>query len=244
MAYLLKEDFKNFPIGEFPYDKLHSAMGEYHYIEYHGYRGVWNDPVCNYTYNGQGASWIVTECDKKHYMEQMRIRNDKPHRTFPMLTSGDRFWHDYTIEAKLRMFTTKWGSAGIGFCCQNSTNLLVLIFEENQLKLAYRHKEEIELIESVPFEYNCDSYYVLKAEINDENVKCFVDGKLYFDVNTQYAKQGGKIAITATIPAQFEYVNVMTSDETADDIIRTEKLTSFFAAKPKINIRNEAFKEN
>ena len=223
MAYLLKEDFKNFPIGEFPYDKLHSAMGEYHYIEYPGYRGVWNDPVCNYTYNGQGASWIVTECDKKHYMEQMRIRNDKPHRTFPMLTSGDRFWHDYTIEAKLRMFTTKWGSAGIGFCCQNSTNLLVLIFEENQLKLAYRHKEEIELIESVPFEYNCDSYYVLKAEINDENVKCFVDGKLYFDVNTQYAKQGGKIAITATIPAQFECVNVMTSDETADDIIKNRE---------------------
>ena len=25
--YLLKEDFKDFPIGEFPYDKNHSAMG-------------------------------------------------------------------------------------------------------------------------------------------------------------------------------------------------------------------------
>lgn len=27
---LLDEDFSDFPIGEFPYDKNHSAMGEYH----------------------------------------------------------------------------------------------------------------------------------------------------------------------------------------------------------------------
>ena len=26
---LLDEDFSDFPIGEFPYDKNHSAMGEY-----------------------------------------------------------------------------------------------------------------------------------------------------------------------------------------------------------------------
>ena len=31
---LLDEDFKNFAIGEFPYDKNHSAMGEYHFIHH------------------------------------------------------------------------------------------------------------------------------------------------------------------------------------------------------------------
>ena len=86
---LLNEDFSDFPIGEFPYDKNHSAMGEYHFIHYPGYYGNWYDPVCNHTYNGQGASWIISEYNGKHFMEQMRIRNDKPHRTFPMLTSGD-----------------------------------------------------------------------------------------------------------------------------------------------------------
>ena len=48
---LLDEDFKDFPIGEFPYDKNHSAMGEYHFIHYPGYYGKWYDPVCNHTYN-------------------------------------------------------------------------------------------------------------------------------------------------------------------------------------------------
>ena len=139
---LLDEDFSDFPIGEFPYDKNHSAMGEYHFIHYPGYYGKWYDPVCNHVYNGQGASWIISEYNGKHFMEQMRIRNDKPHRTFPMLTSGDRFWRDYTITASVRMFTTKWGNAGIGFCCQNSANLLILVFEEHELRLEYRHKEE------------------------------------------------------------------------------------------------------
>lgn len=58
---LLNEDFSDFPIGEFPYDKNHSAMGEYHFIHYPGYYGKWYDPVCNHVYNGQGASWIISE---------------------------------------------------------------------------------------------------------------------------------------------------------------------------------------
>lgn len=29
---LRKEDFHDFPIGEFPYDRDHTAAGEYHYI--------------------------------------------------------------------------------------------------------------------------------------------------------------------------------------------------------------------
>ena len=38
---LRKEDFHDFPIGEFPYDRDHTAAGEYHYIVEEGYRGVW-----------------------------------------------------------------------------------------------------------------------------------------------------------------------------------------------------------
>ena len=29
---LSNEDFQDFPIGEFPYDKDHTAMGEYQYV--------------------------------------------------------------------------------------------------------------------------------------------------------------------------------------------------------------------
>jgi hypothetical protein len=220
---LLDEDFSGFAIGNFPYDIDHCAMGEYHYIKQPGYYGNWYDPVCNHTYNGQGASWIITEYNGAHFMEQMRIRNDKPHRTFPMLTSGDRFWKDYEITASVRMFTTKWGNAGIGFCCQNSANLLVLVFEEKELRLEYRHKENIEIIAHAALDYNCDDTYTMNVKINGSHVVCSVDGNVYFDLDTDYAKQGGKIAITATIPAQFGFVKVVTDSATAEEIDAARK---------------------
>ena len=40
---LSNEDFQDFPIGEFPYDKDHTAMGEYQYVVENGYHGNWVD---------------------------------------------------------------------------------------------------------------------------------------------------------------------------------------------------------
>ena len=47
---LSNEDFQDFPIGEFPYDKDHAAMGEYQYVVENGYHGNWVDMVCNSSY--------------------------------------------------------------------------------------------------------------------------------------------------------------------------------------------------
>ena len=109
--YLVKEDFMGFDIGEFPYDPGHSAMGEYHYYPVKGDCGIWYDPVCNYEY--RGPSWIVTEAEGKHYMEQMRVETDRPHTMYPMLETGKIQWKDYTAETLVRMLHTG-GSTGIG----------------------------------------------------------------------------------------------------------------------------------
>ena len=84
---LSNEDFQDFPIGEFPYDKDHTAMGEYQYVVENGYHGNWVDMVCNYTYNGTGPTWLITERDGRHFMESMRIEKNRPHRMFPTLES-------------------------------------------------------------------------------------------------------------------------------------------------------------
>ena len=232
---LIDEDFMDFPIGEFPYDKNHSAIGEYHFIHFPGFYGRWYDPVCNYRYNGQGASWCIMEYNGRHYMEQMRLHNTEPHRTFPTLETGDRFWRDYDIEAGLRMFNTKWGSAGIGFCAQNSLNLLACIFEDKKLKLVYRHKENVEEIKSVDFDYNCDDTYNIKVSVKGNHVICSVDGSTYIDVQTDYALHGGKVAVTATIPAAFGYVKVTVDEATAQRIEkdRTEYELKCEAAQKK-----------
>lgn len=214
---LLVDDFRGFKIGEFPYDKGHTAMGEYHYVVNEGNRGVWTDMVCNYTYNGAGASWIITEDDGKHYMEQMRMIDNRPHKTHPLLMAGSDKWCNYTVSAVIRLFNTD-GSSGIGFNCLNSLNLYVLVFEGGRLKLEYRHKQTDTELASCEYDYNCDDYYELKAECIDDTVRCYVNGELKLTYTDERLLLGGKIAITATAPAQFTDVAVRVDEETYADI--------------------------
>ena len=70
------ENFSDFPLGAFPYDKEHSAMGEYHYYPEEGYKGNWLDPITNWNY--KGPTWLVTSpfMSNVHVMEQMRVQYD------------------------------------------------------------------------------------------------------------------------------------------------------------------------
>lgn len=220
-TYLLDEDFSGFEIGEFPYDKNHTAMGEYHYVVNEGNHGIWVDQVCNYKYNGSGASWIITEDNGKHFMEQMRVINNQPHKTHPMLITGNEHWNNYTISSRLRTFK-KSGSVGIGFCCKNSLNLLAFTLIDGKAVLEFRHKQVDTVLASVPFDYTSDDFYELTAECTGDTVHCSVNGSEVFSYTGEEVARGGKIAITATVPAQFEYVRVKTSVSTeqqiADDI--------------------------
>ena len=208
---LLQDDFSQFKIGEFPYDKNHSAMGEYHYIVNEGYSGGWVDMVCNHTYNGSGASWIITEEDGTHFMEQMRLVDNRPHKTHPMLMTGLVQWKNYTVSARVRAFHTG-GSVGLGFCCVNSLNLYVLVLEDGRLRLLYRHKQAERELASCPYDYNCDEYYELKVVCRGAEVRCLVNDKELLTYAEAELSRGGKIAITATVPAQFTDVAVWVSE--------------------------------
>ena len=88
---LFQDDFQSFPIGPLPFDREHSAMGEYHYSPLPGYRGQWYDPIANCNY--RGPSWLVTATDGVHYMEQTRVRNPLTHGVCPVLATGEEHWH-------------------------------------------------------------------------------------------------------------------------------------------------------
>ena len=234
---LFQDDFTQFQIGEFPYDKNHSAMGEYNYVVNPGYCGAWTDMVCNHTYNGSGASWIITEDEGKHFMEQMRVVDNRPHKTHPLLMAGSDKWRNYTVSTKVRALNTS-GSVGIGFGCKNSLNLYVLVLEDGRLKLIYRHKQIDTELASCAYDYNCDEFYELKAVCRETGVSCLVNDRELLSYETQeLSVEGivterittagilleritieGKIAITATVPAQFTDVEVWVSEGTMSEI--------------------------
>ena len=224
MDIIFHDDFSGFPIGEFPYDKDHSAAGEYHYVVEKGIRGAWYDPVCNFHYSGHGPSWIITEQDGKHYMEQCRIEKGLPHRIFPTLEAGSAFWHDYDVKVKIRRISTK-GMAGIAFCLNDSIDTLVFSAEyKDSFRLAYRHKEEVNVLAEChdPAVCECDNLHTIEAQVNGNTVKCLFDGRRIFEWSGSQVARGGKIALTADCPTMFTDVSVSVTKDTADAIRQKE----------------------
>ncbi len=215
---LCHEDFMDFKIGEFPFDADHTATGEYHYIVEKGYAGNWYDPVCNYTYNGTGPSWIITENDGKHYMESMRIVKNKPHRMFPTLETGNVYWRNIQMKVKMQRLSMK-GMGGIFFNAISSINGLVFSMEgRNQVALKHRYKEELYVLAEAEYHQNCDDMYELMVDCQDGFVDCYINGELIFHVETELADCCGKVGITADCPTRFTDVIVSVSQEEKEAI--------------------------
>lgn len=212
---LCREDFQDFAIGEFPFDPEHTATGEYHYIIEDGYHGNWVDQVCNYTYNGTGPSWIITELDGVHFMESMRIEKNRPHRMFPTLETGDRLWKDYEATVTIQRLSQK-GMAGLAFCMNNSIDTLVFsLRDRDRAELSCRHKEELVTLAECEFVHDCDTLYRLSVDCNGKEIACYVDGKLLLRAESELAQRGGKIGITADCPTRFTDVKAMVAAEEA-----------------------------
>ncbi|MCD7752720.1 MAG: hypothetical protein LUI10_13465 [Lachnospiraceae bacterium] len=220
---LFHEDFKAFGIGEFPYDRDHSAAGEYQYVTEEGYHGRWLDRVCNYTYNGHGPSWIITEDEGTYYMESCRIEKGKPHRTFPTLQTGEHEWREYDVSVNMRRLSTK-GMAGLAFCLNDSIDTLVFSMEyREKARLAYRHKEDITVLAEADFISFCDPVYTLEVSVTGSHVTCSIDGRLLLEADTELAARGGKIGITADCPTQFTEVRVLTEEKQAQEAIERKQ---------------------
>ena len=219
---LSNEDFQDFPIGEFPYDKDHTAMGEYQYVVENGYHGNWVDMVCNYTYNGTGPTWLITERDGRHFMESMRIEKNRPHRMFPTLETGKHQWKDYEVSVSVRRLSQK-GMAGQVFSMNHSIDTLVFYLDgKDKAAVAYRHKEEVQILKEVSFPHGCDQEYRLKVDCDGRIAKVYVDDQELFRVENDLVARGGKVGITADCPSRFADFKVCVSEKTKQEIDVTE----------------------
>ena len=215
---LSNEDFQDFPIGEFPYDKDHTAMGEYQYVVEKGYHGNWVDMVCNYTYNGTGPTWLITERDGRHFMESMRIEKNRPHRMFPTLETGKHQWKDYEVSVSVRRLSQK-GMAGLVFSMNHSIDTLVFYLDgKDKAVVAYRHKEEVQILKEVSFPHGCDQEYRLKVDCDGRIAKVYVDDQELFRVENDLVARGGKVGITADCPSRFADFKVCVSEKTKQEI--------------------------
>ncbi len=208
---LLNEDFSDFAIGPFPYDHDHSAMGEYHTVIEDGYHGNWYDPITNWDY--KGPSWIVTASamDGNHFMEQMRICHPKDKGAIPVLRAGDEDWSDYTATVKLRPFIDS-DICGFLFRYQTSMMHYGLFLVKDRVVLQKVIKTDRITIGEAPFKWSADDFYTMKTVLKGSSIKCYINDSLVIEAeDSEYSY--GAIALSATMPTQYESVKVEASEE-------------------------------
>ena len=227
---LLQDDFKSFKIGPFPFDREHSAMGEYHYYPVKGYCGQWYDPIVNTNY--RGPSWLITEEDGHKYMEQMRVRNPLTKGASPILAAGDPDWEDYTVSVKLRALRTT-EEAGILFRYQTSLMHYGFYLNDGKCQFWKIEKRERKLIRECEFPYNCDDLYELSVVCCGDTYHCFIDGQEVLTVQDDRYLYG-KIALSSYMPAQYTDVRVDTDDASYRRYVEKKKAIGERVAKKRL----------
>lgn len=201
MINLYNEDFRDFPLDEFPYDRNHSALGEYHFIEPDGYCGNWYDPISLHQWRSKDGSWLITSDGINRFMEQNR--GDEASGAFAsvysMLMLKDKIWVPYTIETAVLPFYLK-EPVGVAFGYLTSRNYYAFLFTEKTLKVIYRHEEDFTTLAEVEYTYENMHTYKVKLEVG-AITKVYVDDKLV--ITTDIDRYVGLCGLVAKSSARY-----------------------------------------
>ena len=211
MKEILFDDFSSFPLGAFPYDKDHSAMGEYHFYPEEGYKGGWFDPIADFDY--RGPSWIVTSpsLDGVKCMEQQRLKPPKERKAVPVLRKGDTDWKDYTVSVKMRA-STRTEICGVLFRYVTSMMHYGFYLKGDGVEVHRVHKTERTVLASLPFSWDTDTVHTLTVSCKKDSFSFYVDGTFITTLEDNMYSYGC-IALSSSMPTQYFSVSVEMGDE-------------------------------
>ncbi len=212
MVKLFVEDYYNLKLGEFPYDKGHSALGEYHYIKPEGEYGSFYDPICLHQYRSLDGNWLVTSDGKERYLEQNRGDNSKGafENVYSVLVHKESLYAPYTIEFALRVFELKH-YCGMAFNYRTSRDYYAVGIKGDTIALYRRYNEGFEIIKEASITFDSLHYYSIKINVAD-NVEVYVDNKLIIEAQVKLIP-GLKLAYVAKSLCRYGRLTVSMEDE-------------------------------
>lgn len=207
---LQKEDFNDFPLGGFPFDPNHSAMGEYHFAPTSGYSGHWYCPMADYSW--KGPFWSVAPREGRHWMENEMVKPlvQDPWRPWSTLVTGDRLWQNYEVSSKI-LFLNTHGLAGIAIRYQNSRQYVLFCHNGGKLQWAMRDQEEYTVLAEIDYKPEFDLPYDIILSVDGDTYTASIDGVTLSAQCDRYAK--GRIALMATVPVQYTDVIISMHEE-------------------------------
>ena len=212
MKTLIKEDFKDLELTEFPYDRMHSALGEYHYVRPKGEYGKWYDPICLHYWRSMDGSWLVTSDGVNRYLEQNRGDNCKGAflNVFACLVHEQEMYSDYALEFDIRMFEID-NYAGMAFNYLTSRNYDFVGIKGNVISLYHRSEEDFILYDSKEFDFNDLDTYHIKVMVSDI-VKVYLNDELILSGNVGF-KQGLRVACVSKSACRYSNILVTMEDD-------------------------------
>lgn len=216
---LFHEDFTSFKVGDYPYEPFLGAMGEYHYRPNYWYGGQWFDPT---PIMGSGGvkTWMIMEQDGKKFIEYSTAVK-KGLDALIMLATGEPEWNDYKVSCRLRLLLSS-SCAGLIFRYQNSLCFYMLCFNHGMLQLLRRDQTEVTVLAQKNYPYTSDDAYVFRVECRGNNIRCFVNEVMEFEMKDE-VYSNGKIAIATLAPAQFTDILVEAEAESYQRAVQRKK---------------------
>ena len=196
MINVINESFEDLLLDEFPYDKGHTALGEYHYIKNTGNYGNWYDPISLHQWRSMDGSWLVTSDGKKRYMEQNRGNNSRGafENVFSCLVHNQELYGYYTIEFDLRIFEIS-NFCGVAFNYLTSRNYDFIGIKGNVLSAYHREEEDFFTYKNIEFAFSDLKTYHFKVEVSN-NVIIYLDDKKLLEFECLF-KKGLRVALVA-----------------------------------------------
>ncbi|MGE4525828.1 MAG: hypothetical protein AB7D24_08090, partial [Sphaerochaeta sp.] len=217
---LFSEDFSSFPLGPFPYDSEHSAMGEYHYFPEAGYKGQWHDPIANYNY--KGPSWVVTNplLDGVRMMELSRIQEPVEKTTLPTLVSGDTRWQDYQLSVRLRPLS-KDLFTGVLVRYQTSLRHYGVFFTKEGLEVQKVDLTERTILKKAAVGWSTAEYQDLTVTTKGNVITVSLNGQQVLIVEDERYTHGA-IALCGCMPTQYAALEVKATHAEQDRLKKEE----------------------
>lgn len=212
MKTLICEDFKDLELNEFPYDRGHTALGEYHCIKPKGVYGNWYDPICLHQWRSLDGSWLVTSDGKKRYMEQNRgdHTRDSFKNVYCCLVHQECFFAAYELDFNLRIFELAH-YCGMAFNYLTSRHYDFIGILGNKLSLIHRDEESFKEYASCDIVFDDLKTYHFHVIIDNE-VSVYLDDKLVLQATIPFVLNR-RIALVAKSSCRYSDIIIQMSDE-------------------------------
>lgn len=212
MKVLVREDFRNLELNEFPYDRGHTALGEYHCIKPKGVYGNWYDPISLHQWRSLDGSWLITSDGTKRFLEQNRGDHTKDsfQNVYCCLVHREVFFAPYSLEFDLRIFE-KNHPCGMAFNYVSSRKYDAVVLWKDKVCVMHREEETFTFSAEKAVEFDDLKTYHFRLEIG-HTLQVFLDGCLFLESSVSLL-ENSRIACVAKSACRYSDIQVAMSDE-------------------------------